>query len=94
MAMLMDLLTIHLLNKFRVSPIGIAVGKYSGTKRLIIDLSSPRKSKCHFSINELTDKEQCSLQYVKIDDAIKNYVNLVKVQRCPNLILKMHLNNI
>ena len=28
-------------NNFRVSPIGLAVGKYSGKKRLIVDLSSP-----------------------------------------------------
>ena len=57
--------------QYRVSPIGVATGKYSGKKRLIIDLSSPRNSRNHRSINELIDKEQCCLTYVKIDDAIK-----------------------
>ena len=38
---------------------------------MITDLSSPRNSRNHRSINELIDKEQCSLTYVKIDDAIK-----------------------
>ena len=28
-------------DKYRVSPLGLAVGKYSGKKRLIVDLSSP-----------------------------------------------------
>ena len=56
---------------YRVSPIGIATGKYSGKKRLIIDLSSPHNSADHASINDLIDKEQCTLSYVKIDDAIK-----------------------
>lgn len=56
---------------YRVSPIGIATGKYSGKKRLIIDLSSPHNSANHMSINDLIDKEQCTLNYVKIDDAIK-----------------------
>ena len=55
---------------YRVSPIGIAIGKYSGKKRLIIDLSSPHKSKLHSSINELIDKDQCTLSYVRIDDAL------------------------
>ncbi|CAG2227598.1 unnamed protein product [Mytilus edulis] len=55
---------------YRVSPIGIVEGKYSGKKRLIVDLSSPHESQDHFSINDLIDKEQCSLSYVKIDDAI------------------------
>ena len=56
---------------YRVSPIGIATGKYSGKKRLIIDLSSPHNSTNHISINDLIDKDQCTLSYVKIDDAIK-----------------------
>ncbi|CAG2251370.1 unnamed protein product [Mytilus edulis] len=57
-------------SRYRVSPIGIVEGKYSGKKRLIVDLSSPHESQDHFSINDLIDKEQCSLSYVKIDDAI------------------------
>jgi hypothetical protein len=46
---------------YRVSPIGIVEGKYSGKKRLIVDLSSPHDSEEHSSINNLIDKEQCSL---------------------------------
>ena len=61
--------------KFRVSPIGIAEGKYSGKKRLIVDLSSPHDDQKHESINSLIDKDMCSLSYVKIDDAIKAIKN-------------------
>lgn len=56
---------------YRISPIGVATGKYSGKKRLIIDLSAPHNDSAHSSINDLIDKEQCSLTYVKLDDAIK-----------------------
>ena len=56
---------------YRVSPIGIAEGKYSKKKRLIIDLSSPHDDHTHASINDLIDKDQCSLSYVRIDDAIQ-----------------------
>lgn len=56
---------------YRISPIGIATGKYSGKKRLIVDLSAPHNDSTHSSINDLIDKEQCSLTYVKLDDAIK-----------------------
>ena len=41
-----------------------------GKKRLIIDLSSPHNSKSHSSINNLIDKDQCTLSYARIDDAI------------------------
>ena len=58
-------------DKYRVSPIGLAVGKYSGKKRLIVDLSSPHDDPQNSSINDLIDKESCRLSYVKIDDAIK-----------------------
>ncbi|XP_045160892.2 uncharacterized protein LOC123525806 [Mercenaria mercenaria] len=57
--------------KYRISPLGIAERKYSGKKRLIVDLSAPHNSQCP-SINSLIDKEMCSLSYVKIDDAIKS----------------------
>ena len=56
---------------YRVSPLGLAVGKYSGKKRLIVDLSSPHDDPYNSSINELIDKESCHLSYVKIDDAIR-----------------------
>ena len=38
-----------------VSPIGIVEGKYSGKKRLIVDLSSPHDGEEHSSINNLID---------------------------------------
>ena len=38
---------------YRFSPIGMATGKYSGKKRLIVDLSSPHDSDVHPSLNEL-----------------------------------------
>ena len=56
---------------YRISSIGVAKGEYSGKKRLIIDLSAPHNDSTHSSINDLIDKEQCSLTYVKLDDAIK-----------------------
>ena len=56
---------------YRISPIGVATRKYSGKKRLIIDLSAPHDDSTHSSINDLIDKEQCSLTDVKLDDAIK-----------------------
>jgi hypothetical protein len=55
---------------YRVSPIGVATGKYSGKHRLIVDLSSPHDDELCPSINDLIDKDTCSLTYVKIDDAI------------------------
>ncbi|MBV2113495.1 MAG: hypothetical protein KUF82_21290 [Candidatus Thiodiazotropha sp. (ex Ctena orbiculata)] len=58
-------------DKYRVSPLGLAVGKYSGKKRLIVDLSSPHDDPNNSSINELIDKESCRLSYVRIDDAIR-----------------------
>lgn len=64
--------------KYRVSPIGVATGKYSGKHRLIIDLSSPHNNSKTYSINSLIDKEQCSLSYIKIDDAINIIQSLGK----------------
>ena len=58
-------------DNYRVSPLGLATGKYSGKKRLIVDLSSPHDDPYNVSINDLIDKDTCSLSYVKIDDAIK-----------------------
>ena len=56
-------------DNYRVSPLGVAEGKYSKKKRLILDLSSPHQSENHCSINDLIDKDTCSMSYVKIDDA-------------------------
>ena len=56
---------------FRISPIGIVEGKYSKKKRLILDLSAPHNNCDHASINDLIDKDEFSLTYVRIDDAVK-----------------------
>lgn len=61
---------------YRISPIGVATGKYSDKKRLIIDLSAPRNDQKHVSINDLIDKDQCSLAYVKLDDAIRKICDI------------------
>ncbi|XP_030253189.1 uncharacterized protein LOC115569298 [Sparus aurata] len=54
---------------FRISPIGIATRKYSGKKRLIIDLSSPHSSPVP-SINSLIPSPDFSMHYATIDHAI------------------------
>ena len=64
---------------YRVSPIGIAEGKYSGKKRLILDLSSRHDIDSHPSINNLIDKDPCSLNYMKLDDAIKTLIKCGKM---------------
>ena len=56
---------------YRINPIGIAEGKYSGKKRLIVDLSAPHDDCCNPSLNDLIDKDQFSLHYVTVDHAIK-----------------------
>ena len=58
-------------DSYRTSPVGIAQHKYSGKKRLIVDLSAPHDLPEHPSLNELIDKDQFSLSYVKLDDAIR-----------------------
>ncbi len=55
---------------FRVSPIGIATGKFSGKKRLIIDLSSPHNSTVP-SINSLIPLDEFSLRYHDIEQAVE-----------------------
>ena len=54
---------------YRVSPLGVACHKYSGRKRLILDLSAPHNSETP-SINSLIDKERFRLKYVTVDNAI------------------------
>lgn len=63
---------------YRINPVGVAEGKYSKKKRLIVDLSAPHEDIKNPSLNELIDKDQYSLQYVSIDDAIKIIKNLGK----------------
>ncbi|XP_049331184.1 uncharacterized protein LOC125799168 [Astyanax mexicanus] len=54
---------------FRINPIGIATRKYSGKKRLIIDLSAPHGSSVP-SVNSLVPSDEFSLCYARVDDAI------------------------
>jgi hypothetical protein len=55
----------------RINPLGVAESKYSGKKRLIVDLSSPHDSEDISNLNDLINKEDFSLSYVKVDDAIR-----------------------
>ena len=55
---------------FRVNPIGVATRKYSGKKRLIIDLSAPRKGPVP-SVNSMIPLDNFSLYYASVDDAIR-----------------------
>ena len=43
---------------YRLNPVGIAEGKYSKKKRLIVDLSAPHNDDSHVSLNELIDKDE------------------------------------
>ena len=56
---------------YRTSPLGLAERKYSDKKRLILDLSAPYDNDEIFSMNGVINKEDYSLSYVKIDDAIR-----------------------
>ncbi|XP_062404751.1 uncharacterized protein LOC134095317 [Sardina pilchardus] len=57
-------------SNFRINPIGVATRKYSGKKRLIVDLSAPHNSQVP-SINSLVPFEDYSLCYQTVDDAIR-----------------------
>ncbi|CAG2225805.1 unnamed protein product [Mytilus edulis] len=70
---------------YRVSPVGIVEGKYSKKKRLILDLSAPHNSDEHSSVNDLINKEDFSLSYIKIDDAIKIIKEYGFASRCCKL---------
>ncbi|XP_056104363.1 uncharacterized protein LOC130083381 [Rhinichthys klamathensis goyatoka] len=59
---------------FRISPIGVATRKFSGKKRLIVDLSAPHKS-LFPSINSLIPLDEFSLKYHDVDHA----VDLIKI---------------
>lgn len=56
---------------FRINPLSLAEKKYSGKKRLVVDMSSPHDDGDFPSINSLICKEDFRLSYVKIDEAIK-----------------------
>lgn len=55
---------------YRINPIGVATRKYSGKKRLIMDLSAPHNNDV-LSINSLIPSEQFSLYYATVDHAIE-----------------------
>ena len=55
---------------YRVNPVGIAEGKYSKKKRLIVDLSAPHNDKDNKCLNDMINKEDFSLNYVTVDQAI------------------------
>lgn len=61
---------------YRVSPLGVVQHKYSEKKRLVVDLSAPHDHESHPSVNELISKEDSSLSYVKLDEAIRIIKNL------------------
>ena len=46
---------------YRVSPLLLAEGTYSGKMRLIVDLSDPHNSDKHTSLNELINKQEYSV---------------------------------
>ena len=59
-----------------------------------MDLSAPHDIDDINSINDLICKEECSLAYVKIDDAIKLYGNLVVFRFVQNLISNQLSNSL
>ena len=63
---------------YRISPLGVAESKYSKKKRLIVDLSAPHNNELHPSLNQLINKEDFSLSYVTIDNAIETIRSLGK----------------
>lgn len=63
-------------DSYRINPIGVATGKHSQKKRLIVDLSAPHDDPDNPSLNELINKEEFSLQYVTIDHAVRIIKNL------------------
>ena len=56
---------------YRINPISLAERKYSGKKRLVVDMSAPHNDSDHPSINDLISKEDFRLSYVKLDEAIE-----------------------
>lgn len=55
---------------YRVSPISLAQKKYSDKHRLVVDLSAPHNDPDNSSLNDLIAKEDFSLTYTKLDEAI------------------------
>ena len=59
---------------YRISPLGVAESKYSKKKRLIFDPTAPHDNEMHPSFNQLINKENFTVSYVKIDN--KDYQRL------------------
>jgi hypothetical protein len=62
-------------------------------EKIILDLSSPHNNEDHLSINELIDKELCSLSYMKLDDAIRESKNLDPIVFTVSRTFLMRSNN-
>ena len=60
---------------YRISALGLVFGKYSEKPRLILDLSWPHDASDISSINDLIDKDACSLTYATIDEAIQSIMS-------------------
>ena len=74
---------------YRINPVGLAEHKYSKKKRLIVDMSAPHNDSHNPSLNSLIDKESYSLQYVRIDDAIR----LIKERGKGCLLIKTDISD-
>ena len=61
---------------YRVSPLGVVFGKYSGKPRLILDLSWPHVESEFSSINDLIDQNESSMSYATIDQAIQQILHV------------------
>jgi hypothetical protein len=61
---------------FQIYPIGVVPKKHSSDWRMIFHLSHPKSAGT--SVNAYISKENYSLQYVKIDDAINLIIQLGK----------------
>lgn len=58
-------------NVYRINPISLAQKKYTEKYRLVVDLSAPHDNVDTQSINDLISKEDFSLTYTKLDEAIQ-----------------------
>ncbi|XP_044210305.1 uncharacterized protein LOC122984073 [Thunnus albacares] len=72
----------------RISPLGITARKYSGKKRLIIDLSSPHSTATP-SINSLIPSPDFSMHYSTITHA----TNLIRLASCGSWLAKADITS-
>lgn len=63
--------------KYRVSLLGLVIGKYFGKKRLILNLNLWYVYEEIESVNNLDDKEKYLLKYVKIIDVFIKIKELI-----------------